>query len=457
VSAVFGLPVYNGEQHLAEALESLLTQTRGDLAVIVVDNASTDATPQIAQRYAQLDLRVSHVRNERTVGLVHNWRRAFNLAGERHPDAPYFAWASDHDVWHPRWLELLGAELDEHPEAVLAYPAFVRIDDAGAEYPTREQRFETAGVQDARERLRRTARELAAAGELIYGLARREALARCGPFPAVVLPDRLHLLRLAVEGEFRHVPRRLWHRRYRGGVVVSNRRQRRAFAPDPVPLSARAPWWLAHPVALRRAFQRQRGLARVAFAESVRHAYDRRRERVARRRRWATRRVRRAFRNAPLIRLLPGRTSIQPPVKPELGPLDLALEALGGTELLDGLAADRAVLLELGASGLTEALEVRFPGLRSAREAGGDIDLLVSVSGFEKGVPPDLPPARYLYSLDREDEGLRRELERDYWLRELWVSRQGEPKPDPLRGPVPRVPGRLRHLLGRRRLLSAPR
>ena len=96
-STVFGLAAYNGEAHIAEALESLLSQTRSDLAVVVVDDASTDATAEICARYVQHDSRVSYVRNDRQLGLSRNWQRAFELAGERHPAAHYFAWASDHD------------------------------------------------------------------------------------------------------------------------------------------------------------------------------------------------------------------------------------------------------------------------------------------------------------------------------------------------------------------------
>jgi glycosyltransferase involved in cell wall biosynthesis len=499
-SAVFGLTVFNGEDHLAEALESLLVQTRSDLAVVVVDDSSTDRTAEIAVRYAGLDPRVVYERNDRQLGLVRNWRRAFDLAGERFPGARYFAWASDHDVWHPRWLEALTAELDAHPEAVLAYPFAVRIDDFGSEYPTRERRFDTVGLAAPAERVRRAGRELTAAGELIYGLARRAALERCGAFPLVVLPDRLHLVRLAVEGEFRQVQRRLWYRRYRAGVVMSNARQRRASFPDGAPAWAYLPWWLTHTVLFARSLAgdaRRTRLAAVFLRESVRHAYERRRERVQRDRRWRRRERRRRYRGLvrkALLRLglfdvlRGGQASreLHPPdpatreeqagdVHSDTARVSRALEALERAELLDDLAEPGAVLLELGGgSGLGKELESRFPALVYAVVPREDlrssalerITLAVSVGSFENlptgeaeacvgrlhelGVPT-------LYSFDRESVGLRAALGRWYWLRDVWVpsqwdeGRQGR-KPDPSTGPVARRPGRYRHVVGRRRL-----
>lgn len=292
---VFGLPVYNGEQHLAEALESLLGQTRPDFSVVVVDNCSTDGTGEIARRYAQLDPRVVCERNERTIGLVHNWRRAFDLAGQIFPEAPYFAWASDHDVWEPGWLEGLASELDAHPEAALAYPACVRIDETGAQVPSREHRFDTAGVALPGERLRRTIREMPA-GDMIYGLIRRDALERCAPFPLSLLPDRLQLARLSLEGEFRQVGRQLWRRRYREGLTFALERQRRAFFVDGVPARAYLPWWAAHSILFARSStgrpDRLR-LAAVYLLESLRVEIRRRRERAARRRGWRRKRRRR--------------------------------------------------------------------------------------------------------------------------------------------------------------------
>ncbi|HZA05568.1 MAG TPA: glycosyltransferase family A protein, partial [Propionibacteriaceae bacterium] len=58
-----GLPAYNGEQFLAEAVDALLAQTFTDFELIISDNGSTDRTGEIAQRYGAQDRRVRYVRH----------------------------------------------------------------------------------------------------------------------------------------------------------------------------------------------------------------------------------------------------------------------------------------------------------------------------------------------------------------------------------------------------------
>ena len=48
-----GLPVYNGENYLAESLDALLSQTYPDFELIISDNASTDPTEEICRKYAR--------------------------------------------------------------------------------------------------------------------------------------------------------------------------------------------------------------------------------------------------------------------------------------------------------------------------------------------------------------------------------------------------------------------
>jgi glycosyltransferase involved in cell wall biosynthesis len=207
-----GLPSYNGSSHVDAAIESLRAQTYTDFVLACSDDASTDETPEIIERHAKADARIVIQRSPTRTGLVQNWLAAFRLARQAGPSMRYFAWASDHDLWDPRWLERLVTELEEHPEAVLAYPLSFRIDTAGTRL--RETwRFDTAGMWSVGPRFVSATRGMNA-GNMVYGLYRVEALERCGVFRRVIFPDKLLLTELALIGEFRQVDEVLWSRRY---------------------------------------------------------------------------------------------------------------------------------------------------------------------------------------------------------------------------------------------------
>jgi glycosyltransferase involved in cell wall biosynthesis len=247
----FGAPVYNRAEYLVPALESLLAQTYPDFALVVVDDCSTDATPEIVQRYAAEDARVRFVRNPERVGMVENWRRAYALAAETVPRLEYFAFASDHDVWHPRWLEAMLAELDADPDAVVAFPLWAPIDERGARTDLRaRRRWSTAGIRDPARRLDRVAPGRKAPN-VVYGLFRASALERCGVYSSVLFPDRLLMAQLAVLGTFRQVEEELWLRR----LWPDQRRrphQRTRLFTDRAPLHTYVPAGIVHAVALLR-------------------------------------------------------------------------------------------------------------------------------------------------------------------------------------------------------------
>jgi glycosyltransferase involved in cell wall biosynthesis len=75
-----GVPVYNMERLLPEAVESALGQTYRDFELIVVDNASTDRSYEIASEYARRDSRVRVFRNDTNIGHLPNFNRCFDLA-----------------------------------------------------------------------------------------------------------------------------------------------------------------------------------------------------------------------------------------------------------------------------------------------------------------------------------------------------------------------------------------
>lgn len=97
-----GMPVYNGEAHIREAIESLLAQTAIDFELIISDNASTDSTASICRAYASQDARIRYVRQAENLGAAENF--IFVLRAARHE---YFMWAACDDTWSANWAEAL--------------------------------------------------------------------------------------------------------------------------------------------------------------------------------------------------------------------------------------------------------------------------------------------------------------------------------------------------------------
>ncbi|MGH7555147.1 MAG: glycosyltransferase, partial [Longimicrobiales bacterium] len=177
-------------------------------------------------------------------GMVAAWRSAFEQATAR--GARYFAWASDHDRWHPRWLETLVGTLQQYPDVVLAYPLTQRIDPGGAPLAKPARPFETFGISDRDARWRLFNRsDAVAAGDMVYGLMQVPAMREAGVFREVLCPDRLLLAELTLRGQIRQVPEVLWYRRQFAEGSVERQRST-LFAPGARPPSAVTPPWYMH-------------------------------------------------------------------------------------------------------------------------------------------------------------------------------------------------------------------
>jgi len=121
-----GLPVFNGEKYLRQALNSILAQTYQNFELIISDNASTDRTPRICRDYAAQDSRIHYYRNKRNLGATRNYNRAFELSS-----GEYFKWAAHDDVLAPEFLSSCVSVLDQEPSIVLCHSKTARIDENG--------------------------------------------------------------------------------------------------------------------------------------------------------------------------------------------------------------------------------------------------------------------------------------------------------------------------------------
>jgi len=130
------IPVRNGQQFLVQTLESLAAQTRKPDRVVVLDNCSTDTTPQIAQEFKGLP--VEYIRNPRDLGAFGNFNRCLDFAHE----TEYLQILHGDDFIAPQFYEVMTRNLEDCQGRGLAWCLDERIDEQG-------QRLSISGKPDA--------------------------------------------------------------------------------------------------------------------------------------------------------------------------------------------------------------------------------------------------------------------------------------------------------------------
>ena len=120
------MPAYNAESYVGDAVESVLGQTFEDFEFIIVEDASTDATPEILESYAVRDHRIRLIRNEANLGLIRSLNRGLELAkGE------FVARIDADDLCRPQRLERQVSFLDDNSDHVLVGASYDAIDEQG--------------------------------------------------------------------------------------------------------------------------------------------------------------------------------------------------------------------------------------------------------------------------------------------------------------------------------------
>ena len=105
-------PVYNGEQYLAECIESVLRQTLQEWEYVIVDNMSTDATASIADRFALQDARIRVVRSDQFLDVYGNHNRALAASD---PRSRYCKMIQADDWIYPECLERMVGVAERNP------------------------------------------------------------------------------------------------------------------------------------------------------------------------------------------------------------------------------------------------------------------------------------------------------------------------------------------------------
>ena len=116
------IPVYNSEKYLKECLDSVISQTYQNIEIIVVDDGSTDSSPEILKKYSDK----LNIFTQKNNGLA----SALNL-GISKMQGNWFKWFSPDDVMYPNTIEILINETKNHPENTIIYSNWNIIDNSG--------------------------------------------------------------------------------------------------------------------------------------------------------------------------------------------------------------------------------------------------------------------------------------------------------------------------------------
>lgn len=217
-----GLPIYNGDRYLEPALRSLLAQTFEAFEVIVIDNASTDRSLEIARDLASEDARIRVHAEEENRGAPANFNKTFALA-----TAKYFKWSAHDDLVEPRYLEECVGFLEAEADYALCHARARIVDSEGA--PLRDYDLTLPNVESP------VAAERFADMVLIrhscfdaFSVIRRDVLARTPRIGPYLSSDRCLLAELVLHGKHRVLAEPLYLNRDHGGRSVKIETHERA-------------------------------------------------------------------------------------------------------------------------------------------------------------------------------------------------------------------------------------
>jgi glycosyltransferase involved in cell wall biosynthesis len=203
-----GLPVYNGGKYLAEAIESLQAQTFADFTLWISDNGSADDSAGIAKRYAAGDRRIKLDIQAENQGAAWNFNHTFRLGS-----APLFTWAAHDDLRHPTCLERCVGVLATEPEVVTCYTATRYVDAEGQPIPgpAYDDAFHLR-MDRPRPRFDGVIGHFPM--HVVFGVTRREPLARTRLMGRFASADRILVSEIALQGQIHKIDEPLFVRRF---------------------------------------------------------------------------------------------------------------------------------------------------------------------------------------------------------------------------------------------------
>jgi glycosyltransferase involved in cell wall biosynthesis len=189
-----GIPVFNGEEFVEDAVRSAMGQTFRDLEIVISDNASTDSTADILERLAAEDPRIRIFRNATNLGAAPNYNRCFEEGR-----GTFFKWLAHDDRMKPSFVKAAVDALTDNPRAVLVNATTEYIDEKGVCFSSYDSELRRASGDDAVERFAAMVIRSHSCVDF-FGLARRDRMEGSllhGPFHGA---DRAYLAQMALRG-----------------------------------------------------------------------------------------------------------------------------------------------------------------------------------------------------------------------------------------------------------------
>src|SRR5271154_6171346 len=120
------LPVYNGANYLAKAIESVQAQTFQDFELLIANDCSTDETPVIIESYAKQDERIRSWTNGSNLKLFGNYNACINKCTGK-----FIKLFAHDDLFHPTLLDRMLKVFNDHPNVSLVTSSRCWIDANG--------------------------------------------------------------------------------------------------------------------------------------------------------------------------------------------------------------------------------------------------------------------------------------------------------------------------------------
>ena len=199
------IPVYRGEEFLAETIRSVLDQTYRDFELVVLDNASPDDSGRIARSFGDHRIRVET--NLTTLPQPENWREAVRLCR-----APLIKLVCADDLLHPRCLEYQVGPMEADPGLAVVAARRHMIDERSRVLVPRRGLIGLTGVRSsvevARHVVRSGANPIGEPGGVLFRRAHYFAVGGWRPDHRFVMDLDLWV-RLLQHGEFLGLPETL--------------------------------------------------------------------------------------------------------------------------------------------------------------------------------------------------------------------------------------------------------